>query len=1263
MAGDVAMTATGLPADRTTTPRWTEIDCLAQLFEHTCRTLPDAVAVECGAARLTYRELDERANRLAHLLRRRAAEPGLRVGILLERSLDLYVAVLGVLKAGAAYVPIDPSLPADRVAFIVEDAGIQEVLTSSAMRERTEVLTCSVLELDRANAALAVQPQTPPRRIPDPTSLCYVIYTSGTTGRPKGVAVSHASIVNFLRAAAPIYDVRGDDRVYQGMTLAFDFSFEEIWPAWMAGATLVAGPTDSRRLGHGLTEFLIHERISVMCCVPTLLATLDEDVPTLRTLLVGGEACPADLVRRWARPGRRMLNTYGPTEATVTATWCELQPGRRVTIGVPLPTYHVYILDERLHEVGDGETGEICIGGPGVAIGYVDRPDLTADRFVDNPIVDDVAWAPRLYRTGDLGRVTVGGEIEFLGRIDTQVKIRGYRIELGEIEEVIREDDAVENAVVSTLESEGAATELVGYVTLRRRAASAAHLRERLHDRLHRRLPTYMVPAFIEVLDVLPTTARAKVARRGLPAPVSPRLGLRPAAMVPPASGLEAAMLGIWTEVLGHTDVSVEADFFTDLGGHSLFAAMVVSRLRRLPEGRGVAIADLYERPTIRGLAGRLEAARALASARPEAGSATPAPLRHRDRRVLGAGVVQLTAIYGVLLVLGAPTGLLMAGSRGTVSVRLLVAAAMVLPPGLLLTALVLPVVGRWTLAPWIRPGRHPLWGVTYVCWWLNARLLGLAPLRLLAGSPLMAPYLRLLGARVGDGCHIATERIQTPSLTRIGDGASLGYGVDVMPATVEDGWLVLEPVRIGAGAVVGTGSVLLGGSEMGRGARLAEQSLLACGERVPDGRSWGGSPAAPSAERDALLDAMEAAGHRFDRWSRGLVAGFAAGVAVLGLLPFVMAAPGLALVVVAMARWGLGAALASTLLAGPVAVLSTCGLVAAGKRLALPHAQPGIHPLCSSLGLRKWFADRLMTISLELSNTLYNTLYAVAWLRLLGARVGRRAEVSTVAHIDPDLLTLGDESFVADLASVGAATFAAGAVALARTEVGRRSFVGNAAVVRSDTRLGDGSLIGVQSVSPGRTVEPDTAWLGSPAIFLPRRQPSDAFGEGLTYRPSRRLVAARLAIEYVRATLPATMLTLGVLVGALLELDIARSDASGLLLVGVTPAVALGMGAYAALAIAALKWLIVGRYRPRVEPLWALFVRRTELITGLYESVAVPALVGALAGTPWIGPVLRVFGARIGRRVCLQTTYLTEFDLVEVGDDACVGASASLQT
>ncbi|MDB5066671.1 MAG: non-ribosomal peptide synthetase [Chloroflexi bacterium] len=1246
----------------TLSPARKPVGRLHHLFETTCDRAPDAIAVECADRQASYRDLDRQSNRLAHRLIGMGVAAGDRVGILLPRSLETYASVLGVLKAGATFVPIDPGYPADRIAFIAADAGLRVVITTAALAATAaQSLGCPALELDEPSSDLARMADTRPRADAGRDSLAYIIYTSGSTGRPKGVAVSHGNICDFLGVVTPIYAVTDRDRVYQGMTIAFDFSIEEIWPAWMVGATVVAGPTDASRLGPQLADLLEEREVTVLCCVPTLLATIDHEVPSLRTLIVGGEACPRDLVQRWTRPGRRMLNTYGPTETTVTATWCELVPDRPVTIGRPLPSYTVQMLDEQLRPLPAGEPGEICIGGPCVAQGYVNRPELTAERFVADPS----APGARMYRTGDLGRLSSSGEIEFLGRLDTQVKIRGYRIELGEIEAVIREEEAVENVVVSALEHDGAATDLVGYVTLRRPASAPDELRQRLHDRLRRRLPSYMVPAFIEVLDGLPTLAGSKVARSHLPAPVSPRLGLRAEVMVPPATPLEVELLAVWAEVFGHADISVEADFFLDLGGHSLFAAMVVSRLRRRPGSRSVGIGDLYERPTIRALADHLQALSTVAAVGPHGGSSPdprPAPLRHRGRRVLVAGAAQLAGLYALVLVLGAPAGWLLALSGGTLPAARLALGALILPPCFLVTSLVLPVAARWTLAARVRPGRHPLWGATYVRWWMFTRLLGLAPLRLLAGSPLMPPYLRLLGARIGDSCQIATERIQTPWLTEIGAGASVGYGVDVMPAVVEDGWLLLDPVRIGAGAVVGTGSVLLGGAEMGRGSRLAEQSLLARGERLPEGQSWAGSPAALSTEGDPLLDAMEAAGHQGRRWSKRLHLGFAAGVAVLGLLPFLMALPATVLITLTMVRWGLVAAIISTLVAGPVSVISACALVAAGRRLALPRTEPGIHPLRSSLGLRKWFADRLMAMSLEITNTLYATLYAVPWLRLLGARVGTRSEVSTAAHIDPDLLTLGEESFVADFASVGAATFAAGTIALGRTELGRRCFVGNAAVVRSHTRLGAKSLIGVQSVAPAKQVEPETAWLGSPAIFLPRRQQSEGFSERVTYRPSRTLVAARLFVEYFRVTLPATLISAVVLVAALLELRVAR-QASASLLIAVTPVLAFAAGLCATLAVVALKWLLVGRYRPRVEPLWAMFVRRSELITGLYESVAVPALLGMLTGTPWIGPVLRLLGARVGRRVCLQTTYLTEFDLVQVGDDACVGASASLQT
>lgn len=409
------------------------IERLPEYFEQMCDRRSYKTAVICGSDQLTYQELDQRANRLAHFLISHGADEGKPVGILLDRSLDTYIALLAVLKAGAAFVPLDPSFPPDLVAFIAEDAGLRGIVTTCSFRKKTNSLSCPVHELDRANEAISVQPESRPLVRVDATSLCYIIYTFGSTGRPKGVAVSHANIVNFLREITPIYAVTRHDRVYQGMSIALDTSLEEIWSAWIAGATLVVGPNDAQPIGPALTEFLIEHKITVLYCVSTLLATIESDVPSLRSIIISGEACQIDLVRCWSRPGRRMLNTYGSPETTITATWSELFPGRPVTIGSPLPTYYVYILDDQLCLVEDGESGEICIGGPGVTIGYLNHPDLTQERFIPNPVLRDREMVPRLYRTGDIGRITPSGETELLGQIVKQAKMYGYRIESGEI--------------------------------------------------------------------------------------------------------------------------------------------------------------------------------------------------------------------------------------------------------------------------------------------------------------------------------------------------------------------------------------------------------------------------------------------------------------------------------------------------------------------------------------------------------------------------------------------------------------------------------------------------------------------------------------------------------------------------------------------------------------------------------------------------------------------------------------------------------------
>ncbi|MER6610831.1 Pls/PosA family non-ribosomal peptide synthetase [Streptomyces sp. NPDC000927] len=1248
---------------------------LHHVFESACDRAPSATALECDHHVLAYAEVEARANQLAHFLRGLGVGRGARVALMMPRSVEVYVSLLGVGKAGAVLVPVDPASPPDRLAYIAEDADVDLLLTTSALARASSGLTCRVVELDAHAGELAVLPTARP--LPDPPepgtgdgdAAAYIMYTSGSSGRPKGVEVAQSSICNFLDVVRRIYDVRHDDRVYQGMTVSFDFSIEEIWPTWSVGATLVAGPAGSGYFGAELGDFLDDRRITVLYCVPTLLETLPRELPHIRTVVVGGEACPAQLVERWSRPGRRMLNTYGPTEATVTATWAELKPGRAVTIGKALPTCSVVLLDEHLRHVPDGEVGEICIGGPGVARGYIGLPELTAVRFIEHPLAPR---GSRLYRTGDLGRVMPDGEIEFLGRADEEVKIRGYRVDLGEIDSVLLEDPGVAEAVTTLTAApdrgSGGGTagpvdsgELCAYVVRAPgRAEEVGTLVARLHKHVRSRLPAYMVPSFLDVLPSLPFMSSGKVDRKRLPSPTGRRLagGGR---LVAAEGELEKRVRDVWAEVLGIEPgaLSVEADFFTDLGGHSLLAAQVVSVLRDRDIGASTTLRDLYTHPTVRGLTVQLSATSGKGR---QAAPPRPEPVHHRTGRIAAAGAVQVGGFYLVLLVLGLPVAYVYSRNGGQISVR----ASVQTTAGAFLSYLgvrwLVPVALVRPLSAGIRPGRHRLWGRVYLRLWAVNLLLSFAPLPQLSGSPMMAVYLRLLGARIGPRTTIATSAITLPAMVRIGADTSVGYGASVDPWQVSDGWVTVAPIEIGPHAFVGANAVLEPGARMGAGSGLGEQSVIGQGEVVPAGARWAGSPPHPVQALAPHIETMLRAHGDIGGWRPRHLAAAVVGLVLLESAALATTLPEIVLFWWAVLSWGVKGGIVATVLSGPVFVLTVCCVVAAGKRLILPRAPVGIYPVRSWLGVRKWVSDKLLEISLTFTNSLYATLYTVPWLKLLGARIGGSAEVSTVSHIDPDLLTLHEGSFVADLANVGAATFAAGQVAFGPTEVGRRAFVGNSALLLSGTRTGPGSLVGVSTVPPQDDVTDDTTWLGSPAIRLPVRQSSGSFPEELTFRPTRKAVLQRLGIEFFRITTPASVLALGAYLYLLALSGLAGRP--GLLVpVLATPVLVMIASLVVITYCAAVKRLVVGVYHPRVEPLWSLFVRRTEFVTGLFEAAAVPAGVGFLIGTPYLPVILRLFGARVGRGTWIGTTFLTEFDLVDIGDNAAIGLRVSLQT
>lgn len=1269
-------------------------ELLQQFFERQAQARPDSVALVCAGERVTYGQLERDANQLARWLQGHGIGRGDCVALLLPRSLEVYVALLAILKAGAAYVPLDADYPAGRVEYILADSQARALVTTNMLAGKAAAYRGLVAVLEQMRGELAPLPthRLDLRETGSRTDdLCYIIYTSGTTGRPKGVQIEHRSVCHLVRAEADLFRVRPEDRVYQGFSLAFDASVEEIWLALFAGATLVAGAQEIMHAGAALSGWLNAAGVTVLSCVPTLLAMMDQDVPSLRLLILGGEVCPPDLVRRWWQPGRRVVNTYGPTEATVIATFADCHPDRPVTIGRPLPGYTVCLLDEKLQPLPAGIAGELCIGGLGLARGYVGRPELTREKFITPPDNGPL----RLYRTGDLARFRPDGNLEFLGRIDTQVKIRGFRVELSEIETVLRESPQVAAAAVALREEVGGTPRLIGYVVPRRGAAiDESELRARLRERL----PAYMVPALIESLPALPVLASGKVDRQSLPAPrgrvVANRAGTGTRPSVPPRTALERRIGAVWERLFAPLPVSVQADFFLDLGGHSLLAARMVSELRHTPPLERLSMLDVYRHPTIEALAALFDnpngdrpllprkqdeahpasTSHPPAEGHPQGAARAPAEVFHPVPfwRHFFCGTAQLASLLLVLsfyalqwltpylsyTVLVEEDFTFLEATLGAFASLILFYPAM----------LCVPIVAKWGLIGRYQPGSYPLWGTYYFRWWLATTIEGAVPVGYMAGTPLLGIYLRLMGAKIGRNVHIDSDSFATYDLLSIGDDSSINADASLLGYTIENGQLKLGRITIGARCFVGARAALREDTRLEDEAALEDLSLLPCGASIPRGETWRGSPAQRSTtpNRAGGAATLPRADGR-PSLSRRLIFGVFHGLGLLIFPVLVVAAlfPG----IVVMNHLNYLDPYYWYLLLAPLVGLSFVLLlaleIAALKWLLLGRVRPGRYPLHSFYYLRRWFFGQTLDLSLEVLGPIYASVYLAPWYKLLGANLGHGAEVSTASYTSPDLLTIGEESFIADNVSLGAPRVRDGFMTIGENRIGRRSFIGNSALLPPASVIGDNVLIGCLSVppaDPAQAAREDTTWLGSPAIFLPQRQQSPGFSEETTFKPTAKLRALRAAIEFVRVITPSTcfIILISLLFSVLLLL---RDELSLLATLLVFPFLYAACALAAALVAILAKWLLAWRYRPSERPLWSTFVWRNELLSALHEHLADPFLVEALSGTPFICWYFRLLGAHIGRRVYLETSDFTEFDLAAIGDEAALNADCTIQT
>ncbi|WP_404430980.1 amino acid adenylation domain-containing protein [Microbacterium lacus] len=1216
---------------------------LIDILRETAARYPQASALEDGDGALSYAELLARVGQTAARLHAHGVRRGDRVGVrMASGSRDLYIAILGILAAGAAYVPVDADDPQDRADLVFREARVRGVITGAGVFRAGDPATLpssadDLFEGDAPHPSSRAIPIVPPPTVDDDA---WIIFTSGSTGVPKGVAVSHRSAAAFVDAEARLFlqsaPLAPGDRVLAGLSVAFDASCEEMWLAWRHGACLVPAPRALVRSGEDLGPWLVGHGITVVSTVPTLAALWPQDaIENVRLLIFGGEACPPELVTRLVAEGREVWNTYGPTEATVVACAALLDGDGPVRIGLPLEGWALAVVDSTGAPVAEGEVGELIIGGVGLAR-YLD-PAKDAEKYAPMPTL---GW-DRAYRSGDLVRLEREGLL-FQGRADDQVKVGGRRIELGEVESALQALSAVSAATVVVQRSEGGVSLLVGYVV-----PAEGFDRQAARAELAETLPAPLIP-LLAVVDDLPVRTSGKVDKAALPWPLTDT-----DAADSSLSGTAAWLAEQWTAVLGIHPGNEDADFF-QLGGGSLAAAQLVSRIRaRAPE---FTMTDVYDLPRLRQMADAVEA---------EASELDDVPNTFSIARPTPRIMQWVQTVAGVPL-------FVFAGLRWTVW---LLTASWILrlfpgfdflpeaPLWLIVVGLILFVtpLGRMAtsaiiarlLLGGLKPGDYPRGGGVHLRLWLAEQVAHQVDPVGLAGAPWVSYYARALGAKLGANVDLHSLPPVTGML-EVAEGAAIEPEVDLSGYWIDGDTVRIGGISIGAGATIGTRSTLAPGTRIGRNAEIAPGSAVF--GRVRAGQLWAGSPAVRVGGTSSPLAPERPPAPKRWLWAYG------ASSAMLGLLPFLAIAAGGAVLaygmrgatslvdaIPAVLVW----LIPSTLVVG----VSFAAAVVLFVRLLSIGLLEGVHPVRSRVAWQAWTTERLLDSARTILFPLYSSLFTPVWLRMLGAEVGRDVEASTVLLI-PSFTTIDDGAFLADDTMVATYELKGGWMKLGPARIGKRAFLGNSGMAGAGHRVPRDGLVAVLSVAPEKS-KPGSSWLGSPAVRL-RRVVNDSDLER-TYRPRPGLRVARALWELGRV-IP-VVITCAIALAVMFALSWMVTTWGLLIAVLLSGVVLLVAGAVAALITTLAKWVFVGPIRAGEHPLWSSFVWRTEVADTFTEMVAAPWFAGAASGTPALAMWLRSLGAKVGRGVWTDSYWLPEPDLVTLGDGATVNRGCVVQT
>ncbi len=1201
---------------------------LMDIVQATALAHPDAPAIDDGERIESYAELIEEVKAKALRLHEQGLGAGDRIGLRVESGTrHLYEWILAIMWVGAAYVPVDADDPDERAKTVFTEAQVAGII-----KGRDTIVADAQRPKPFANP-----------RMPSLQDDAWIIFTSGSTGKPKGVAVTHRSAAAFVDAEAKMFlpgnPLNTSDRVLAGLSVAFDASCEEMWIAWRNGSCLVPAPRALVRSGMDLGPWLISRSITAVSTVPTLAALWPaQALDSVRLLIFGGEACPPELARRLATEGREVWNTYGPTEATVVACGATMDGSVPVRIGLPLDGWDLAVVDPDGIPVAEGESGELIIGGVGLAR-YLD-PEKDAEKYAPMPTL---GWE-RAYRSGDMVINDHLGLI-FVGRVDDQVKIGGRRIELGEIDAALNSLPEVSAAAVAVRETATGNKILVGYLQADPGYDLAAARTALLAD-----LPAPMVP-ILAVMDSLPMKTSGKVDRNALPWPLPGAAQDADASDLPQLDGTGQFIADCWKGALGATAAGWDADFFAS-GGGSLAAAQLVSALRaRYPD---LTVAELYDYPRFGALVEYLGG---------QQQSATPAQPRTVVRTQRGTQWVQSLLAVALFILSGLRWfTYLMFGHLFMVALGVF-DAPLPAPWYVLggLWMLFVTPLGRMSLSiaanklllRGLQPGTYPRSGSLHLRLWLAQHIADVVDPISLASAPLLPWYARMLGARIDATATLHTLPPVTGLLT-VGPGATIEPEVDISGYWIDGDKLHVGAIEVGAHASIGARSTLAPGAVIGE-RTIVEAGSALYGQARSHSR-YAGSPAQREGRAKPKWPEHEPEHKLLPRFL-GAVGSIALNLAQW--IPVIAALLAIAPVLgTAQSLTGIGWRFIPAVLLGATAwFLSTMVLTIAVVRLLSIGLVEGWHPVTSRVGWQAWATERVLDTARDLLFPLYASLFTPIWLRLLGAKVGRDVEISTVLLI-PKMTTISSGAFLADDTMVASYELGGGWMHIAPVRVGKKAFLGNSGILHAGRRVPKRSLIAVLSATP-KKMKAGTSWIGSPPHKLRR---TTVEGESdLTYRPTLKLKMLRAGWELTRAL--AVFTTVGIAGGVLWTLSALTTYFSPLAAILLSGAVLVAAGAIAALVAVAAKWLVIGVIRPGEHALWSSFIWRTEMVDSFTELVCAQWFARLASGTPALVWFLRAQGARIGHGVWCESYWFPEADLVTLEDHATVNRGCVLQT